>query len=602
MVMKRNVFLAFALALVLLTAVLAIAAPGDYWVGGNGDIHGYSLGIVNSMSLRGGSVDFTGSTVYNGTFEGGTFSNISGTYAHLDVTNSANFTGSNIYNGTFEGGVLGAQAKPMTDIITKGPWVDVRAYGSINNAVAAGIVNATLVVTKAPGASKTVYPLTGSVTIPASDTLVVENGAAISNGTSHNILNIDGPFSAGLYQVFSGFGTQDVHLEPGSVSMALPAWWGADASGTLDSSTAIQSAIYSIGNGEVFFPAGNYKTVNPVYVTSGEAVSMVGAGKGETIISPSGNFNAIIFEGGGSGGGVFNLQFNGSGMTGGAFISIFSYNRATIKNILINGGYNGIYVQDQNVCSVDDVWIYGLTGQYAIKNYGSSVGSANVFDLNNVEIGFTTNTSTSPVGILLDGNAATVDIRHVGVTKGSYGLEMTNSGNLTNGPEFVTAYDFQSDYAYNDGIASISGTGYNEVLQFSDIYCQGAVTGNGVYLDAHTYDTTISGGFISNNYQSGVWDIGRYTKLIGLQISDNSIQGSAAYPGVEVGGTAYGIYIEGCLIGQFVGYASENQSYGIVLNTGCNKIIITGNDLTGNVTGEMNDGSGSVTKTLTNNL
>ena len=117
--------------------------------------------------------------------------------------------------------------------------MDIRVYGSINNAVSAGIVNSVLVVTKSPAAAKTTYPLTGSVTIPASDSLIIENGAAISNGTGHFTLTINGPFSAGLYRVFSGFNKGDVTFSGnGTVKRIIPQWWGAIGDGSTNSTDA----------------------------------------------------------------------------------------------------------------------------------------------------------------------------------------------------------------------------------------------------------------------------------------------------------------------------------------------------------------------------
>ncbi|MEE3373460.1 MAG: glycosyl hydrolase family 28-related protein [Planctomycetota bacterium] len=69
----------------------------------------------------------------------------------------------------------------------------------------------------------------------------------LANGTlleleRGGLLRINGPFRAGLYQVFSGPG--DVHFGAGSVSEIYPQWWGASPASS-DSSPAINRAINS---------------------------------------------------------------------------------------------------------------------------------------------------------------------------------------------------------------------------------------------------------------------------------------------------------------------------------------------------------------------
>ncbi len=69
----------------------------------------------------------------------------------------------------------------------------------------------------------------------------------LPNGTllevaENAVLQINSPFRAGLYQVFSGPG--DVHFGAGSVGEVYPQWWGASAANS-DSSPAINRAINS---------------------------------------------------------------------------------------------------------------------------------------------------------------------------------------------------------------------------------------------------------------------------------------------------------------------------------------------------------------------
>ena len=114
------------------------------------------------------------------------------------------------------------------------PWVDVREYASINAAVdALGAENATLVVSNAQA-------LTASLTIPSNIYLVIVKGGSITGGAANYTLTINGPFDAGLYQVFAGNGT--VTFGAGTVKEVYPEWW---YSGSGSWHTAFQKAVDS---------------------------------------------------------------------------------------------------------------------------------------------------------------------------------------------------------------------------------------------------------------------------------------------------------------------------------------------------------------------
>ncbi len=178
---------------------------------------------------------------------------------------------------------------------------------SINNAVAAAAqTNGTVTISSA-------MTLGASLTIPSNVAVVFEKGGSIVKASNYT-LKIDGPFSAGLYQVFSGFNPGDVTFGPGSVEQVLPQWWGADPSGKNDSAAAINGAIKSLityqynlvngqyvpgGSGTVYIPTGRYKVLSPIIGVY--SVNLKGAGMevfnntGTTII-PVGGITALDFS------------------------------------------------------------------------------------------------------------------------------------------------------------------------------------------------------------------------------------------------------------------------------------------------------------------
>lgn len=124
-----------------------------------------------------------------------------------------------------------------------GDMVDVAAvFGNgttmTNASIAAAVQfigsrDATLLL--APGA----WTISASVTIPVNIGLNIAHGALVTIAADQTF-TINGPFAAGLYQVFSGEG--GVAFGGGSVDGVTPIWFGADPTGVADSSTAFSSA------------------------------------------------------------------------------------------------------------------------------------------------------------------------------------------------------------------------------------------------------------------------------------------------------------------------------------------------------------------------
>jgi Pectate lyase superfamily protein len=383
--------------------------------------------------------------------------------------------------------------------------------------------------------------------------------------------------------------------------------FGADPTGATDSTTAFTNAVAA--STSIIIPSGTYKITGTITTSSGD--TFIGAGRGATTIVPTGNFDVFSWTGSATGGGIRNLYINASGMTGGNVISMVGQTRWTMMDVTIAGGYNGILIQDQNVASVQNVWINGLTGAYAIKVYGSTAGSSNVCDLDNIEIGFSTNTGSSPTGVVIDSGVQTVDIRHVAVEKGYRGLAITNTLNYTNSPAFVTALDFQAENMYDAGVYIDGGTAQTENHYFHALYCGGSVSSAGVYINdgsassPSVQNVQIIGGQIGNNNKQGVYCAGSYVKLLGCHIYNNSKAGSASYPSVEVVGRSAsinrGFTMTGCLSGQWVGYSTQLTSYGLQIDTYCAAYSAVGNDFRLNVTGDYLDSSNDATSVILGN-
>lgn len=126
----------------------------------------------------------------------------------------------------------------VKDIITKGPWVDARAFTTL------ALADAAAVAAGAPILVSSTWAVSADLTI-ASPVIAIKGASfAIATGKT---LTINGAFSAGLYKVFTLTGTGTV-VFGNYVPKVYPEWWGAIGNNTTDDGTAINAAAESARN------------------------------------------------------------------------------------------------------------------------------------------------------------------------------------------------------------------------------------------------------------------------------------------------------------------------------------------------------------------
>lgn len=367
--------------------------------------------------------------------------------------------------------------------------------------------------------------------------------------------------------------------------------FGADPTGATDSTAAFIAAAAS--SNYVYIPPGTYAlTAGSMVFTTG--VRFVGASRGSVTITYTANADLFSWTGGGVGGGFTGATINGSTQSAGNAISVVSSHRTWFDDLSFNNSWDGMLIQDQNVAGIGQVWMNGGKGEYGLKYYGSSPGSANVLNIEKLIVGFGTNIVTSPIGFLIDGSAATVNADTVGVTKGSAGLVIQNTPNFTAGPAFVTILNMQSDFAYSYGVSIDGGTGAvaTTTHKIGSLYAQGCVAGPGVTINSKARNIVLEPLQITGNFQQGIYTNGRYVKIVAPQVANNSKDGSAIWSGIQIGPNSIGTTVEGGLSGAFVGYAAENQAYGVWIEAGATKYSVIGTNLASNVTGQYLDDAG----------
>lgn len=233
--------------------------------------------------------------------------------------------------------------------------------------------------------------VSSNLTIPSNITLqFLRNGRINFSGSS--VLTINGSIQAGLYQIF---GTSGGTVTMGQmVEQVYPQWWGAVADGSTDDTTAIQSAINSLGastyGGVVYLPVGQYKITSALQIKAG--VNMRGSGKDQTnILAATASQDGLTNL---TGSRLFGLSFRDfslgtvTGITGGTAIKLLDVDRSTFYNMGVTvtapgpGFVTGIKVDSQlgafhNLFLDCHIRAKGGASSYAYNLTGASGSGAN---------------------------------------------------------------------------------------------------------------------------------------------------------------------------------------------------------------------------------
>ena len=415
--------------------------------------------------------------------------------------------------------------------------------------------------------------------------VLVYNSPDSSSSSGGALANTDdvskGDAQVGFKQPFSNASASTVH-EKLSRHVDVKDF-GAKGDGTTDDTLPFSYAIAALSSGGILHvPPGRYKVTSAL--TIGKSIRIVGSAPNSSVIVPAGNFDLFTFNGGTMGAGIKDLSVSAAGMTGGNCVAVNTADRTSFENLIITDPFNGFDIRKANVCSIHQVWMNAVRGNYGIQWFGDASNRSDVLDLDNVVMSCSSNT-VGAVGVLVDGNVNTLDMRHVACTTMGRGLWVKNSSGGPN-PAFVTAYDFQCDFTYSEAVR-LEGSARSVFL--TDLYAHGSATTDGVFIDPTVQNVHIQGAQIDSCHSRGIFAGGRYIRIASCQISNNSAEGSNVWPGVEIGGSSIGVNIVGSLLGQWVGYAANNQSYGVLVNAGAQAYMVTGCNLRLNVSGDYLD-------------
>ncbi len=466
-----------------------------------------------------------------------------------------------------------------TDIITKGPWVDVRAYASINAAITSiGSAKKTLLVPNA-------QTLTASLTIPSTLALQIINGGSIVKASTYT-LTINGPFEAGLYQVFSGFSVGDVTFLSGAVKGAVkevyPEWWGAVGNGSTDDSAAIaRAAACAKACGiPLKFSNATYLVSSTIDLTDTVATQnfpmrILGEGRSTTIKTVTTLTNGI-FKFGGVGTDdpnraygridISNLVISGPAETyGGSWYGKGIYfngvQGVSFRNIVVQGFDTGIYFNNTDLVDFDGpYWIRHNNAGVQVTASGGAASS-----------GGGSNSYNFRAGYIVDNNNYGVDFAG-GLAPNFLGVNFA-----VNGTSLRVGYS--ASFAAVCSTPVIKGC-YFEADSAYAIFLGGGA-GGGICMGGDV-------GF--NNIYGSATSVGVYTGNVDAypRIHDNYIGGPAGFTKFSAGNGAHYDYVLGntdatsneLTYTQSRGYISHGQrrdiSFTLAASASVDLITVTG--------------------------
>ena len=371
--------------------------------------------------------------------------------------------------------------------------------------------------------------------------------------------------------------------------------FGADPTGTTDSTLSIQAALNS--GGTVYFTKGTFLHSG---LTINSAVKLVGAGENQTYLQCTGtNVNAITIGNGVNNPNdvsitdltltyttaqtssaaitvsnghniklerirIANNTFNGINLNGGAQQFVYFLRNLEINNTLgsaIQVGVDGTVVQD---LWISDSIIAGSTA------YGINLLSASGFYFKDIDIlncmnGIRTYPATGKLVVAGIMNNILCD------TCTDWGWNIIDNGGTVAELALVQCW------------ASTCGTSTG---------AGGLYTNSGV---ANPKGLQITGGSFTHNYGSGIKLFsGSKIDLSNVQVFANSEIGSGIAHGIEIGPGLNDWSVMGGSSGAGGLFSPNLQGYGIMVNSGgSTNYRIIGCDVTGNVTGGISDGGTS---------
>lgn len=371
--------------------------------------------------------------------------------------------------------------------------------------------------------------------------------------------------------------------------------WATPVVETDDAAAAIAAAnnwVAANGGGDLLFNAVRYQVDTPLVLTAVQDVTWRGQG-----FTSSNSLRTTIYLNTGASDGLvlgdastslwnfkmFGLRIAHNPAMTGWSLRLLNLQQSRFEQIRVAGGYNGIRVENANNIHFEHVQIGGQTGAWGFYLVGEGGSGIDVVTFKNCGVSQTDGTETV-TGWTLDGDVATVlfhDCRGVRLNRGLWTRNTTASP--TAKTMFVYTYGLEFDFPLNACVRLDVG----EYFSFYGSYFHGSDLANNVLIEGGVKEVHIFGGKVTSAVLRGVWIKGQRVSLTNVSVGTNGLSSYGTIDGIYIDSTADDVRIIGGRSNP--GGSINSQRYGIGIHPDATKVTIVGVDLSGNVTGPIND-------------
>lgn len=336
-----------------------------------------------------------------------------------------------------------------------------------------------------------------------------------------------------------------------------------------DNTVALQAALNTQKN--VFIPDGNYK-IAPGLLFTRIGQQLLGPGTPRATLLCCGD-GMFVNSNGYHNVKVSGLRFQGRSAEGVLCNSGYAINldgvpqfgsvpqqsgRVAVEDVEIFHMPGGVFIRDMNTTHLDRVFMAGMRG------IGVRVQS---FDLNQrvdivslYRVTYSADVAARPSGycegLSVDGCVHTIILNEFRAVNPSRGISIWNGLNLPFGQHaaFLFGRGVEIDFPEFEGICVT----HCDRVRFTDLYCHGSRTGNGIAVLHGVNDFKIMGGNVTGHKGSGVLFGGQKMDLIGVEFEANNQFGG--YPHINLTPDVQHVSLVG-------GGTDASGVYGVVRNS-----------------------------------
>lgn len=209
------------------------------------------------------------------------------------------------------------------------------------------------------------------------------------------------------------------------------------------------------------------------------------------ILKPYGNINAVVVNG--AKGLHFDTQFRCANQTGGYAMAIVGNSeRCYIHRLhILDGGFNGLYVEQCNMIHVGLIYAINLRGNRGVRWAGNDALRSDILNFGSGMIAAAPGV-TGLVGLEWDGNCHSLYVSNFHTVNCYHGLLIHNAMGSSNYPQIGRLSAFATDFSYSNGIQIIVA----DDVDFHMPYINGAGYGGGAAAHGLLSDTAAGPGHI----------------------------------------------------------------------------------------------------------